>query len=168
MRNEPSLSPFRAWHFEFRACFGFRISPGLSGRIMRNEPNPPIDNLQSPAPIPTRFGFPRTHPGMQLRETNPIPVGARHAVPLPRETNPILTIQIHPNSLSIKHLYQYEPDKMLRWPIHVLPLPHIHYSLNMESRGESTRRRRIAADQILAKFLHLLLHFPETFIKFCM
>ena len=67
-------------------------------------------NICETNPIPTRFGFPPTHPGMQLRETNPIPVRTRHAVPLPRETNPILTIQVHPNSLPLKHLYQFKPD----------------------------------------------------------
>ena len=54
------------------SSFGFRISPNLSGRIMRNEPNlppnrPPVPQLCETNPISTR-------PTTQIYEPNPIRV----------------------------------------------------------------------------------------------
>ena len=63
--------------------------------------------------------------------------------------------QFHPKTFPPKHVYQYEPDSMSRHPTQ-LPLPTIHYTLFTKY-----------APQILAEFRHLLLDFPETYIKFC-
>ncbi len=85
MRNEPNSPTPTAnrQHPKAKKCETNPIPP-TQQPIAKTQHPKNAKRTQSTVPPPSR---PLSHP--PLCETNPIPVRARHAVPLPRETNPI-------------------------------------------------------------------------------